>query len=386
MVQYLALCAIGAEKILGNEIKQLGFKFLHNYPGRVVFEASEHSLYKANICLRTADRVYLLVKQFDAIDFDELFSQIKEISWQDYFYKNVRVVIDKVRTQKSVLKSEHTVQKMAHKAIYAKLGEKWKMNTLPESGNEVTIRIYIENDKVMILLDLSGQPLHKRGYRVSSVEAPLRETTAASLLQMMCWRRKLPLHDPFCGSGTIAIEAILYAYNIAPGLGRKFAFENLVFFDDKKFQQERCEQAALIRPDCVVRITGTDISSKAIACAKQNAEYACAMAGKALQLIGSDLRIQRPDFEQLDFEDLVAPYDEGLLLTNPPYGERLSSKNETEDLYRQMGCLKESFVNWKLGLITTNVDFENLFAKKADKTSKIKSGNLETRFYQYSKL
>ncbi|MGL4987161.1 MAG: THUMP domain-containing class I SAM-dependent RNA methyltransferase [Treponemataceae bacterium] len=386
MVHYLALCAIGSEKILGNEIKQLGFKLVRNYAGRVIFEAQEDSFYVANICLRTADRVYLLVSEFEATDFDMLFAQVKAINWDEYFFKNIRVVIDKVRSQKSTLKSEHTIQKMVHKAIYAKLGEKWKMQILPESGKEMTIRIYIEHDIVLVLLDLSGQPLHKRGYRVASVEAPLRETTAASLLQMMCWRRKLPLHDPFCGSGTIAIEAILYAYNIAPGLGRKFAFENLSFFDDKKFQQVRCEQAEKIRTDCVVRVTGTDLSSKAIACATQNAEYACAMAGKALQLIGSDLRIQRPDFDEVDFKDLSAPYDEGLLLTNPPYGERLSSKEDVDTLYQQMSLLKDHFAGWKMGVITTNTHFESLFTKKADKMHKIKSGNLETLFYQYNQL
>ena len=214
------LCAVGAEKILGNEIKHLGYKLLDNKPGRVSFSGDDDALFRTNLCLRTADRVYLQMAQYDADNFDDLFDGVYKVEWQDYFKKDCRVVVDKVRTYKSKLNSEHSIQGMVQKAIYKKLGEKWRMSSLPETGDQCDVRVYVDENVAYILLDLSGLPLHKRGYRTEGGIAPLRETTAVDLLQLMMWRRKTPLHDPFCGSGTIAIEASLYAHNIAPEIGR----------------------------------------------------------------------------------------------------------------------------------------------------------------------
>ena len=237
-----ALCAIGAEKILGNEIKQLGYRLVDNggikTPGRVSFYTDDDGLFRSNLCLRTADRVYLQLASYKATDFDALFDGVYSISWQDFFYKDVRVVVDKVRSHKSKLSSEHSVQGIVHKAIYTKLGDIWHIHTMPETGNQSDVRVYIENDKVTVLLDLSGVPLHRRGYRKDGGIAPIRETLAATLLQMMCWRRKTPLHDAFCGSGTIACEAMLYAYNVAPGFGRRFALENLSIYDANRALEE----------------------------------------------------------------------------------------------------------------------------------------------------
>ncbi|MEE1000058.1 MAG: class I SAM-dependent RNA methyltransferase, partial [Treponemataceae bacterium] len=217
MVNLVALCGIGAEKILSNEIKFLGYKTTGKAPGRVMFSCDEDGMFRSNLCLRCADKIFLQMASFHATDFDALFDGIVAINWQDFFKKDVKVVIDKVRSYKSKLNSEHSVQSMAHKAIYTKLGKIWRMSVLPETGDTATVRIYIDNDNVLVLLDLSGNPLNRRGYRTDGGVAPLRETTAAVLLQMMCWRRKTPFHDPFCGSGTLAIEAALYAYNVAPG-------------------------------------------------------------------------------------------------------------------------------------------------------------------------
>lgn len=379
----VALCAVGAEKILGNEIKHLGYKLAGNAPGRVSFYGDDDAFVRANLCLRTADRLYLQTASYPAGDFDALFDGAYNVEWQNYFKKDTRIVVDKVRTYRSKLNSEHSIQGMVHKAIYKKLGEKWHMTTLPETGDESDVRVYIDDNTAFILLDLSGLPLHKRGYRTDGGIAPLRETTACVMLQEMMWRRKTPLHDPFCGSGTIAIEALLYAYNVAPGFGRRFAVETMPFCNQQRAADIRKEEALNIRTDVEVRITGSDIDAAAVARARTNAEHACVMAGRALQLIGKDDKIPRPDFIQSDFNDLTAPYEEGLLLCNPPYGERLGDEAEAEALYRKMGSLWTNFPEWEIGVITSNKKFQECFGHYATLLKDIKAGNLDTCFYMY---
>ena len=379
----VALCAVGAERILGNEIKHLGYKLNGNAPGRVSFLGDEDALFKANLCLRTADRVYLQLAEYDALDFDALYDGTYAINWQDFLRKDSRVIVDKVRTYKSKLNSEHSIQGIVHKAIYSKLGDVWKMSSMPETGEESDIRVYVDENKVLILLDLSGLPLHKRGYRVDGGIAPLRETLASVLLQEMMWRRKTPLHDPFCGSGTIAIEATLYAFNVAPGFGRRFALENLPIYNAERAQQIRDEEAAKIRTDVEVRITGSDIDNAAVERSKKNAEYACVMAGRALKSIGISAHIPRPDFIQSDFADLAAPYDEGLILCNPPYGERLGDADQARELYKNMQSLWTDFNGWDIGIITSNEEFQENFGHKTSAIKKLKAGNLDTSFYIY---
>ena len=383
MNTYVALCAVGAEKILGNELKFLGCKLAGNAPGRVTFTGDNDTLYRANYCLRTSDRVYLQMASYRASDFDELFDGCYAVNWQDYFRKDVRVVVDKVRTYKSQLNSEHSVQGMIQKAIYKKLGDVWHITTLPESGEQCDVRVYIENDEAKILLDTSGEALHKRGYRTEGGIAPLRETTAAVLLQEMFWKRKTPLHDPFCGSGTIAIEANLYAHNIAPGLGRRFAYEHLGIYSQQRALEIRKEEAAKIRTDVECRITGSDIDPAAVERAKINAEHACVAAGRALQLIGSDARIERPDFIISDYKDLKAPYENGLLLCNPPYGDRIGDQESAEELYRGMSSLFTDFPGWELGVITSQKKFQECIGRYASLLKSIKAGNLDTTLYIY---
>jgi putative N6-adenine-specific DNA methylase len=379
----VALCAVGAERILGNEIKHLGYKLNGNAPGRVSFLGDDDALFKANLCLRTADRVYLQLAEYDALDFDALYDGTYAINWQDFLRKDSRVIVDKVRTYKSKLNSEHSIQGIVHKAIYSKLGDVWKMSSMPETGEESDIRVYVDENKVLILLDLSGLPLHKRGYRVDGGIAPLRETLASVLLQEMMWRRKTPLHDPFCGSGTIAIEATLYAFNVAPGFGRRFALENLPIYNAERAQQIRDEEASKIRTDVEVRITGSDIDNAAVERSKKNAEYACVMAGRALKSIGISAHIPRPDFIQSDFAELAAPYDEGLILCNPPYGERLGDADQARELYKNMQSLWADFNGWDIGIITSNEEFQENFGHKTSAIKKLKAGNLDTSFYIY---
>ena len=379
----VALCAVGAEKILGNEIKQLGYKLAGNAPGRVLFEGDDDALFRANLCLRTADRVYLLMARYKAEDFDQLFDGVYAVNWQDFLKKDSRVVVDKVRSYKSNLNSEHSVQGMVQKAIYKKMGDKWHMSTLPESGEQSDVRVYLDNNEALILLDLSGLPLHKRGYRTDGGMAPLRETTAAAMLQMMMWRRKIPLHDPFCGSGTLPIEASLYAFNVAPGLGRRFALENLPIYNQNRAVEIRREEAAKIRTDVEVRITGTDIDPGAVQRARVNAEHACVMAGRALKSIGVDAHLWRPDFQVSDFKDIEAPYESGIIICNPPYGERLGDEAQAAELYSGMSSLFDDFKGWQIGVITAHKQFQESVGRYASTLKSIKSGNLDTIFYIY---
>jgi len=337
--------------------------------------------------LRTADRIFLQMAQIPCRDFSDLFDGVCSVPWEHWFKRDVRVVVDKVRTRASALASEHSVQGVVHKAIYERLGKAWGMDLLPETGAAIAVRVYIENNIAQILLDLSGMPLHRRGYRTAGGEAPIRETLAAVLLQLMQWRRKTPLHDAFCGSGTIPIEAVLYAHNIPPGIGRAFALENLLPFTSesslKMVDDIRREAASKIVTDCVVRVTGSDNNPKALISAQANAERACVFAGKALQKAGIDARIPRPDFAVSDFKDLAAPYEKGLLLSNPPYGERIGDRGSAEELYSSMNSLFRDFPGWEFGFITNHESFETAIGKRANKIKALKSGNLETKFYIY---
>ena len=381
---YVALCAVGAEKILGNEIKYLGYSLQDKQsPGRVTFSGDMDAMYRANFCLRTSDRVYIQLAEYKAYNFDELFEGCYRINWQDYLKKTARVIVDKVRVHGSKLNSEHSIQSMILKAIYTKLGDVWHMASMPETGDPCDVRVYLDKNVATILLDTSGEALHKRGYRTDGGIAPLRETTAAVLLQEMMWRRKTPLHDPFCGSGTIAIEATLYAHNIAPGLGRRFAYENLVIYNQQRALEIKKEEASKIRTDVECRITGSDIDPAAVERSRLNAEHACVMAGRALQLIGSDMRIERPDFIQSDYKDIHAPYETGLLLCNPPYGERLLDQADAEDLYSEMKSLFVDFENWQMGVITSQKKFQECICKKASAIKTLKAGNLDTTLYIY---
>lgn len=387
MNTYASLCAVGAEHILGNELKHLGFKLESNAPGRVFFtdgSSGFDAVYKANFCLRTADRVYIQMAKYRADNFDTLFAGCYEAPWQDFLRKDSRVVVDKVRAYKSRIESEHTVQSMIQKAIYKKLGEVWGITTMPESGEKCDVRVYIDEDIVRIMLDTSGDPLHKRGYRTDGGTAPLRETTAAVLLQELMWRRKTPLHDPFCGSGTIAIEAALYAHNVAPGLGRHFAYEHLSFYDQNRVLEIKKAEAAKIRTDVECRITGSDIDGDAVQRSALNAEHACVTAGRALQLIGSDARIPRPEFIRSSFADLKAPFETGLILCNPPYGERLGDQSQAETLYQDMASLFTDFPGWQIGVITSQKSFQKCIGRYADHQKNLKAGNLDTTLYVYN--
>ena len=393
MNNFLALCSVGCEPILTNELKVNGFSPYDRTVGRVFFTSEEDlltSLFKANFFLRTTDRVFLLLAKKKITDFDSFFSLLHDIEWEKYFDKNSKILLDKVSVFRSKLASEHALQSMAYKAICTRLCDVWKQHTLSESGKKHIVRLYLEHDELAVCLDTSGEPLYKRGYRLSGGTAPLRETVAASLLQFMQWKRKYPLHDAFTGSGTIPIEATYYACNIPPGINRTFAFEDFALFSKSNLQEVisgiRAKALESVRTDCLIRITASDIDMQAVSLAKANAERACILAGRALTDAGFNHHIPRPEIFLSSFNELTPPYEEGMLISNPPYGVRLLENEEVMELYKDIAKKIEDFRGWKLGFITNSEDFEKICYKENRKikikVNPIKTGNMQMYFYK----
>jgi putative N6-adenine-specific DNA methylase len=299
--------------------------------------------------------------------------------------------VTKVRTNRSKLEAETSIQAVVHKAAAEKLCEKRGINRLPSaqgSGNadEVELRVYIEKNNVSILLDITGEPLFKRGYRVRGGDAPMRETTAAAIILYSLWRRKYPLYDPFCGSGTIAIEAALYAWDIAPGIGRRFTLELLLPGDRKTEIKTREEFLAKVDFSRLVRIGGSDSENGVVAAAQTNMERALALVKR-----GAACKTA-PSFKVLPMEEAKPPDSvafsggEGYIITNPPYGRRLGDAESAERTYTEMKNLARNFPGWKLVLITDHPGFESFFGRKADSCHEITNGAIGSYLYQYEKL
>jgi putative N6-adenine-specific DNA methylase len=402
----VALCAVGAEKVVSNELKKLKPQLPAVKHGNLIIEESSYGkvrfktdlagLYKALIGLRAADRVLLEIASFKAVDFDALFEGAAAAPWEMLVPKGMGLAVSKVRTNRSVLKAETSIQAIVHKAAAQRLCGKYKVDRLPEqkpvarnSGDNpvkmAEIRVYIEKDIVSILVDTSGEPMFKRGYRSEGGAAPLRETTAAALLLLSGWKRKFPLYDPFCGSGTFLIEALSYAWDMAPGLGRRFAIDDLLIADaeiDKKVREEFRSKIDFSR---LVRIAGSDEEPRSVSIAKSNAAR--------LRDIAEDRPPQRgirPD-AKIDIEFITTPMkeacspfqDNGFLITNPPYGKRLGDSSKAEAIYTDMAVLAGRFPGWKLAVITDHSGFESFYGKKADSCREISNGNNPSFYYQY---
>jgi len=375
----VALCAVGAEKTVSNEIKKLGLTVSESGFGKVRFKTDLCGLYKTLMGLRAADRVLLEAAWFQAGDFDALFEGVRHLPWEEYIAAGQGLKVAKVRTNRSRLEAETSIQAVVHKAAAERICTKTGINRLPENGDEAELRVYIEKDQASVLLDLSGDPLFKRGYRTSGGIAPLRETTAAAIILHSGWRRKFPLYDPFCGSGTIAIEAAMYAWDIAPGLGRHFALNKLLLSDRKLERQVREELLEKIDFSRLVRIGGSDSDAASIAGARGNLERAVALAGKSKPN-------PLPSFKALPMEE-TRPQDEaGFIITNPPYGHRLGDTESAEKTYTEMGCLARHFSGWKLVVITDHPSFESFFGKKADSCREMTNGAIRSYLYQYEAL
>ena len=387
----VALCAVGAEKTVSNEIRKMGLTVSEGSFGRVRFKTGLDGLYRSLMGLRTADRLLMETAWFEAPDFDALFEGVKAVPWEDYIPHGMGLRVAKVRTNRSRLQAETSIQAVTHKAAAERLCIKRKLNRLPENADAAELRVYIEKDKASILLDLSGEPLFKRGYRTRGGIAPLRETTAAAIILHSLWKRKFSLYDPFCGSGTIAIEAATYAWDIAPGLGRHFTLEKLLIADRDTEQEVREDLLSKVDFTRPVRIGGSDSDAEAAASAKYNMERAIS-SFRDRAGVKSGVTIPAPQFSVLPMEKAVNPFDsggeenKGFIITNPPYGRRLGDAESAEKTYADMGCLARNFPGWKLALITDHPGFESFFGRKADSCMEITNGLIRSYLYQYEKL
>jgi putative N6-adenine-specific DNA methylase len=386
----VALCAVGAEKPLSNELRKLGFSVIAGGFGKARFRADLAGVYRALMALRTADRLLLEIAAFPSDNFNALFEGVRSISWEDVIPAGAGVRVGKVRTNRSKLTAETTIQAMVHKAVATRLCEKRKINRLPETGFIAEIWVYIEKDIVSVLLDLSGEPLFKRGYRTEGGVAPLRETTAAAVLLLANWRRKFPLYDPFCGSGTIAIEAALYAWDAAPCMMRTFAISGLAFHNELLEKKTREELFAKVDVNRVIRVYGSDADIRSVSIARSNINraYELALGKKPSAGIQTELKLPfAPKIRMTPMEQAVAPDKEtGFIITNPPYGKRLGGKTEAEATYSGMASLRTRFPQWKLCVVADEPGFESFFGKKADSCKEITNGSTPSYFFQYNKV
>ena len=366
-IKLIATTNMGLEAVTKRELQDLGYKDLEVSDGKIKISCQLKDIAILNLRLRTAERVLLLIDSFRAETFEELFDKVFEIRWWDYIAEEDQFIIQG-RSRKSKLFSISDCQRITEKAIIEKLKMKYKVSWFEKSGPRVKIEVSLLNDIAEITMDTSGDGLHKRGYREVNYEAPLSETIAASLVKLTFWNKDRILADPFCGSGTIPIEAAMIEKNIAPGLMRDFDFVNFKFFDEEIFKEEKKKCYSEIKYDEKLEILASDVSHKAIQIARANAE-----------ILGLDEDIS---FFQKDIRDLDLPDDYGIIITNPPYGERIG-KEDVDELNKELGELARSLKTWSYYIITANENFEKNFGKKADRNRKLYNGRLKTYYYQY---
>lgn len=369
-IKLMAPCHFGLEAVLKREILDLGYEIDRVEDGRITFLTDAAGIARANIFLRTADRILLQVGRFHAKTFDELFEGIKAIPWEEYLTEDAKFWVTKASTTKSKLFSAPDIQSIAKKAMVERMKQKYHTNWFQETGASYPVRIFLLKDEVTVGLDTSGEPLHKRGYRQLTSKAPLTETLAASLILLTPWKKDRILVDPFCGSGTIPIEAAMIGANIAPGMNRSFTAENWKNIISKKSWYEAIEEANDLIDDTVqMDIQGYDIDGRIIHAARQNAVDA-----------GVDHLIH---LQKRDVKDLRHPKKYGFIITNPPYGERLEEKEQLPELYRQIGQAFGLLDTWSKYVITSYEEAEKYIGKKANKNRKIYNGMLKTYYYQF---
>ena len=380
----VALCAVGAEKTVSNEIRKLGLTVIEGGYGKVSFKTNLEGLYRALMGCRAADRILLETANFRAPDFDALFEGVRRVPWEEYIPPRTGLKVSKVRSNRSKLTAATSIQAVVHKAAAERLCTKRKVNRLPDQVDGADLRVYIEKDEASVLLDLSGEPLFKRGYRTRGGIAPLRETTAAAIIVGSGWRRKFPLYDPFCGAGTIVIEAAMYAWDIAPGIGRQFAMDRLLLGEEAIGRKVRDEFLGKVDFSRLVRIGGSDSDSASIAAARSNLERALALVSKKREMPPIFKVLPMKEAKAQDFTG--SDGDEGFIITNPHYGRRLGDAESAERTYEEMGCLAGHFPGWKLALISDHPGFESFFGRKADLCREITNGAIGSYLYQYEKL
>ena len=370
LFELTAPCHFGLEAVLKREILDLGYEILQVEDGRVTFSGDAEAVAYANLFLRTADRILLKVGRFEARTFEELFEGTKDLPWERYIPKNGKFWVAKANSIRSKLFSPSDIQSIMKKAMVERLKSRYHLEWFPEDGEAFPIRVSIVKDQVLVGLDTTGVPLHKRGYRAMTSKAPISETLAAALLMLTPWKGDRILVDPFCGSGTFPIEAALMAANMAPGLRRSFqaeSWEHIV--PGTCWQNAREDGESLIDRRAETDIQGFDIDGAVIRGARENARAA-----------GVEKLIH---FQQRPAAELSHPGKYGFLITNPPYGERLEDKERLPELYRTLGERFAALDTWSLYVITGYEEAERFLGRKAAKNRKIYNGMLKTYFYQY---
>ncbi|HJG06554.1 class I SAM-dependent RNA methyltransferase [Ligilactobacillus agilis] len=364
----IATAAAGIEAIVGNELRHLGYE-VQVENGRVRFQGTIEDVLETNLWLRTADRVKIVVGEFYARSFEELFEQTKALPWDEFLPLDANFPVAG-KSQKSTLHNVPSVQAIVKKAIVTKLSQVYHRTTrLPETGAVYPLEVAINKDKVLLTLDTSGSSLFKRGYRVAKGGAPLKENMAAALVLLAHWYPEKPFVDPVCGSGTLPIEAALIGHNIAPGFNRDFACESFAWVDPKLAQMVRDKADSQANYDIELDIWGYDIDGKMIEIAKQNALE----AGLAASV----------NFKQMALKDFKTTKGYGVIVANPPYGERLSDQASVRQLYKQMGQVYQPLTTWSKYILTSDLEFETYYGQKASKRRKLYNGSLRTDLFQY---
>ncbi|MDC2816423.1 class I SAM-dependent RNA methyltransferase [Leuconostoc suionicum] len=364
----MATAAAGLESLVGKELERLGYEHqVENY--RVRFDGTQKDILNTNVWLRTADRIKIIVGEFDATTFDQLFEGVKALPWEDYLNYDSEFPVAG-RSKKSELFSVPDVQAITKKAIVNRLQEAYHIRTrLPENSYFAQLEVMIDKDHVMVTLDTTGESLFKRGYRVNKGGAPLKENFAAALVLLTNWHPDRPFVDPTTGSGTIAIEAALIGRNIAPGLIRDFDIESMDWFDKKLSDEVRDAAEAQADYDRTLDIEGFDIDENMVDIARENAKHAG---------LGQDIT-----FKQLAAKDWTTDKLNGVLVTNPPYGERLGELEAARELYEQMGTVYRNLPSWSKYILTSDLEFEKSYGEKATKRRKLYNGALRVDYFQY---
>ena len=367
--QLVATCLFGLEHLLGEEIDELGYERISTIDGRVTFAGDPEAVALSNIFLRYAERVYIRLGSFRAESFEELFEGTRALPWSDFIGRDDAFPV-KGHSIKSNLFSIPDCQAIVKKAVVRSMSERYGISRFAETGVKYQIEFFILNDEATLMIDTSGIPLHKRGYRKESNSAPIRETLAAAIAATSRPREEVLFWDPMCGSGTIAIEAAMKMRNIAPGVNRSFAAEAFPFVSADIWKSAR-EEARDGEVKSKFEVYASDISSPCVSLTERNAKAAGVL--DSLKIFQTDCR------------KISAPGRRATIVTNPPYGERMGTERDVEELYRTMGVHFRSLAPWQVYIITSHPYFERLYGRRADKVRKLYNGMIECRLYQFFK-
>ena len=368
-LELIATATFGLEAVVKREIEALGYKIIRSEDAKITYMGDERAIARSNLWLRSADRVLLKMGEFKALEFEDLFQQTKAVAWEDIIPADGKFTVTGTSV-KSKLHSVPACQSIVKKAIVERLGSFYCIDRFEETGAEYTVKVTILKDRVTLTIDTSGTGLHKRGYRVCDVAAPIKETLAAAMVQLSFWKAGRLLVDPCCGSGTIPIEAAMIGRNIAPGLNRKFASQEWDIIPPEIWKEERKAAFEAIDYDADIRIEASDISERAVEAAIENAAEA-----------GVDDCIE---FKKMDMARLTAEEEGGIIITNPPYGERIGEKKQIEAIYSAYNEFYRKNPTWSLFMVTTDKEVENkIFGRPADRRRKLYNGRLEVCYYQF---